>query len=752
MQNTKIITNSDRIIRYLYYLLFLLTPLLMMPFTSELFEFNKMILIYLITVFILIFWLFKMIIAKKIIIKKTVFDIPIFLFILSQLLSTLFSIDRHTSIYGYYGRFNGGLISIFSYVLLYYGFVSNLVSLQETSRRVVSTILKISLISSTFVILWGLPGKLGHDLSCLLFLGQFNNSCWTDQFRPAERMFSTLGQPNWLGAYLAINFFIGIYFFLKNVFENKKFTLGYFTLSTYLLLNFIANLFTRSRSSLFAVVLGIGLVFLFGFIRIRKTISKREMNLISIILLGFFISVLIFKTGIEKIDKFLSISYYYNSLKRTWQVNNGLAQRAEDVQNTQIPTGSDVTTSGDIRKIVWQGALNLGLKYPLFGTGVETFAYSYYFVRPKEHNLTSEWDYLYNKAHNEYLNYLATTGFFGLGAYLILIFSILIYAWKNIKNQKSTVKNNNEPMKQWSNQILILSLFISYVTILITNFFGFSTTTINLFFYLIPAFLVTINPEPEQARFRANNQQLSSSRLSLTQIILSLFLLSSTFYLLSSLVKYYFADIKYAKADNLTKLGEYQKAAQNLNDAYNLHYEHVYEDKLSYVLANIAFIASYQEQSEIAKNMRQTADELNLKSLKVSARNVLYWKTRAKNYYLFYQITSDKQDLGQGIKALQLAKQYSPTDPKIPYSLAVYYSLLEDENKEDKEKLKYKQLALFEVEQAINLKSNFRDAYFLKGTLLKKDKKFDQAKTAFEYILDYINPDDEEAKAELDSL
>ena len=32
--------------------------------------------------------------------------------------------------------------------------------------------------------------KYGYDLSCFIFTGQFNNSCWTDQFRPSERIFS----------------------------------------------------------------------------------------------------------------------------------------------------------------------------------------------------------------------------------------------------------------------------------------------------------------------------------------------------------------------------------------------------------------------------------------------------------------------------------------------------------------------------------------------------------------------------------
>ena len=54
----------------------------------------------------------------------------------------------------------------------------------------------------------------------------------------------------------------------------------------------------------------------------------------------------------------------------------------------------------------------------LIGTGTETFAFAFYRYRPAGHNLTAN-GILYNKAHNEYLNYLATTGLFGLASYLL---------------------------------------------------------------------------------------------------------------------------------------------------------------------------------------------------------------------------------------------------------------------------------------------------------------------------------------------
>ena len=212
----------DQIIAFLYSALFFITPLIMTKSTSELFEFNKILFIYASTVLIAFFWLLKIVLNKKIILKKTFLDIPILLFFASQFISTVTSIDLHTSIFGYYGRFNGGLLSLTSYIILYYGLVSNSINIEK--------LLKTILASSLFVILWAIPGHYGHDLTCLLFTGSFSNSCWdntTLAFRPELRAFSTLGQPNWLGAYLAAAFFVSIYYLIKNNQNTKYFILGF---------------------------------------------------------------------------------------------------------------------------------------------------------------------------------------------------------------------------------------------------------------------------------------------------------------------------------------------------------------------------------------------------------------------------------------------------------------------------------------------------------------------------------------------
>lgn len=669
----------DKIFKFLYASLFFFTPLIFTASTSELFEFNKMIFIYLITVLVSFFWLLKMILAKKLIIKKTLLDIPIILFLLSQILSTIFSIDNHVSLFGYYGRFNGGLLSIISYILLYYGLVSNLENLDF--------ILKSSLFSSLIVILYGLPGKFGHDLTCF-FVSQgrlFDNSCWsteTNIFNPKERVFSTLGQPNWFAAYLAINFFIAFYFFVKNI-KNPK----YFILNTfYLIVNFSFILFSRSKSAFGAVIIGIILIVIYYLLIVKKNLKKIIITLLMIAI----IPTLLFKTGIAKIDKYLSISNIKNQKSKI------------KLENQKKVNNLNITDSLDIRKIVWKGAINLGLKYPLLGTGVETFAYSYYFVRPVEHNLTSEWDYVYNKAHNEFLNYLATTGFTGLMTYLILVGSTLYFFISKIKHQKSKT---------------YLFILISYLTILITNFFGFSTTTINLFFYLIPAFIFSFDKKNI-----SDEDKSSYKKLNFFQYFFILIIFIFSAYILYSIYSYWRADNFYALGLNYSKpqVSDYQKSAAFFEKALKIRSESVYEDRFSSSLAYLAFFAAYQKQNNLSDQLRKISQYYNEKTILKSPKNIFFLKTKAKNQYLFYDMTLDKDYLLKGIEALKNSQKLAPTDPKIPYSLAFYYSRLYDSEEDIFQKKFWKDKSLKEIELALKLKNDFQEALTLKQDLLKK--------------------------------
>lgn len=703
--------------KYLYYILFFVTPFVVLPVNSELFEFNKMLFIYTLATLIGALWMMRSFQENKIIIKKTPFDIPLILFFLSQVVSTITSIDQHTSFFGYYGRFNGGLLSTFTYIFLYYGFVSNI---HTHKNNVIRSLFSISILSSLLVVLWGLPGKFNHDLSCLLFTSKFDNSCWTAQFKPAERMFSTLGQPNWLGSYLAIVFFMALFILFTS--SSKKLRvlglLGVF-------FTYLGILLSRSRSSMISLLPGVillGIYFVYFFIKKNNWFSPFKKRITLIILVGLLSLTFIAQTGITQVDSLISFSF----LKKT------APPRAIQTPQSSLEVIGPITESLDIRKIVWKGAWELGMQYPLFGTGVETFGYAYYSVRPLAHNLTSEWDYLYNKAHNEFLNLLATTGWFGLGSYLLLIM------WLVVSMAKKIVKN-----REHKNIVFYyLALMGIMFSISITNFFGFSISVINVYWYMIPGFIILYD-EPDSDSIQSKNKP------ALFQIGLVLLVV---LWLLNSIGTYWMADYVYAQSDVALRSNNISVAANLLQKSLELREEHVYEDKLSYALAQYAYMMINQKEKDKAKVIIDAAEKLNLQSIQSSPQNVLYWKTRVKNQFIFYQMGLDKKYLFTGVSALEEAVKLAPTDPKIPYFSATYYSLLYDDEKNIKQKELYQNKSLEEIDKSIKLKPDFGDAFYLKIQLLRKYKNTIEAKKLLEWYIPRYAPTNEQMKKELREL
>src|SRR3989344_2261289 len=196
----------DKIITYSFYLLFFLTPLFWTSLNYELFEFNKMILTYGFTTIIVGVWILKMINHKSLIINRTPLDIPLLLFLGANILSTIFSIDPHTSIWGYYSRSNGGLLSLISYLLLYFSFVSNM------DKKKIKYLFWSAFASGFLISLWAILEHFGVSFSCIILRGEFNDSCWIQDVQ--ARVFASLGQPNWLAAYLAMLIFPALYFLL----------------------------------------------------------------------------------------------------------------------------------------------------------------------------------------------------------------------------------------------------------------------------------------------------------------------------------------------------------------------------------------------------------------------------------------------------------------------------------------------------------------------------------------------------------
>jgi putative inorganic carbon (HCO3(-)) transporter len=677
---------NQKLIFAFYLALVFLVPIMFLPFTSELFEFNKIILVYILTVLITTAWVVRMIINKKIIFRRTILDIPLALFLISQIVSTIFSINVQTSLFGYYSRFNGGLFSTVAYSLAFWGLVSNL------EKKQAIALIKFLLISCLLVCLYAILEHLGID-----------KTLWVQDVQ--NRVFSTLGQPNWLAAFVVA--LMPLTWALNGIWNSKYRIWG--KIAEYLLsaIFFLTLLFTKSRSGLigFAVCdIAFWLVVL---------LKKRD-----------YLRSLVFHNLI-----FLSLIFLVGT---PWSANISHLLKTRLETNIQRPTTESVietggTESGKIREIVWKGAINIWEHHKLVGSGPETFAYSYFLYRPEEHNLVSEWDFLYNKAHNEYLNYLATTGIFGLFSYLVLIgATVFLFAKPLIAKQKAKSSNS-------SHKLLNYAWFSGYLSILATNFFGFSVVCVSLEFYLFPPLFILINGKKA-------SQTSPAKHFDKKQIIFILASLAVCCWFVFSIAKYWYADVLYASARNLNQSKNYPQAREVLLRAIKITpSQPLFYEELSRSATGLALASFEAGDNSSAKLFGETAiDDIN-KAISLFANNVTFFKTKSS---IFIQLsTIDNQLLLNAADSINQAITLSPTDAKLYYNLGLVYLRLQKVDEAQKI-----------LEKAVELKSNYRDAHFALAIVYKQNHDNQKAKEQLNYILDKINSDDTLVKQQLEEL
>lgn len=749
MHNTNRLANfCQKAVFVLANLLLIVTPFVFTGVNEELFEFNKILLVYGGTTLIVSCWLVRMIAQKKIIFRRSFLDLPLLAFLFTQLISTFFSIHPRTSVFGYYTRFHGGFLSTLTYCLLFWALVSN-ASFKQLKALLVSAVL-----AAVGVSLYAIPERLGVSPSCMILRQKFDTNCWKQDVR--SRVFATFGQPNWLAAYLAmiLPLAAGFYLQLSDVISKKFLTrlidksrlqLGRWLKKRASLLKkgwlvgvglmLTALLMTKSRSGLIGFLTGGGTVLVgAGVLVFRYYYSNQRKSLINLLITFLLIMLALGTNFTPSLGKLLDHTGFIRF--------SSLSNHKFEQPTTQIsPTGILITPSEDIRLVVWQGALRVWQRYPWLGSGPETFAYSYYLDRPSEHNLLSEWDFLYNKAHNELLNFLATTGVVGLAGYLALVLTSFVLATK-LAMLLLSQKNQTE-------LYLVLGITGGMLAFHLTNWFGFSTVMVSVLWMIYLAYLAALELSLKKNSKKGN--QVSShakstkktklkQRISLIQTIslVGVFIISA--HLLLSILSTWQADYLYVKGKNYILAAEYQSGIEFLQRAIMLSpNEALFYDELAHSYALVAVELVKQDEVLSAQEYAEAAIEASNQTLTLNPHHLNFRQTRATIFSKLAQV--DASYLEKAKQTLLEAQEMAPTHPKLIYHQGlIELSLGEDE------------LAEQTFLTAIQMKPNYHEARFRLGQFYETNKKCELAKEQYQYILENIIPNDFNLKEKLEKL
>lgn len=414
------------------------------------------------------------------------------LWLLSLVLSTVFSIAPLTSLWGGYDRMQG----LYAHLLYISVFLIFLHFLAEKKAR--DVFLKI-LVAVAFVV--GI-----HAVVQQFGIGVFAPHAM-DEF--LGRSFSTFGQPNFLGQFLLFPIWATLYFFCCGK-AGRKTKILYGAMTIFLIL---ALFLTENRASILGLVMGV----LF-FLAFTPAIGKRLKYLLGTgVFAGFVLIVFLFMPSLRS-------------------------------------TGT--------RVYLWQAAIDLFREFPLIGSGLETFRFTYQTVAtPAIFNFEKLFE-IPDRVHNIFLDTLVQQGLFGLLVYLGILVGLFVLFFRSRKKA--------EP--------LLLFCYCALVSILVGEFFGFPLAP----HYVLTAALIAIilNICLNFKSWKLSNKYLIS--------IFILLLATFSVFNINHAGKVLYADILAGKSDKHFMRGDFVQATNLLLKATTVNPR---QDRLFYQYSEFGYDA-----------------------------------------------------------------------------------------------------------------------------------------------------------------
>ncbi len=366
------------------YLLVFLLPLFWLPFSFEAYEFNKQYLLFFLVSVAFLVWLAKMVLVdKEIRFRQTPLDIPVFLFLLVAILSAIFSVDKNSSLLGFYGRFSNGLIGLLGWGVFYFLITNNFKNQEE-----ISSLLKIFLGSVFFTIL----------ISYLSVFGVWAKIPGVP-FWLTQRTFNPVfGSLEGLAVFLSVIVVLltGLLLFLKWHFKQ----LGYWVL---LITSLGLLIIIDFSPAWITLIVSLGLFLIFALV---KRIFKENVNRL---LLPIFLIILVLAF------LFIDGSKFQQSI-------------------FQFPK-EQILGQGISWKVAFS-AIKENVKSGFLGTGIGTWQYDFSKQKPTEFNKNFWWQIRFDRAGNHIAEILGTMGIFGIISYFFLISIFFLVSWFLIKNRE----------------------------------------------------------------------------------------------------------------------------------------------------------------------------------------------------------------------------------------------------------------------------------------------------------------------------
>ncbi len=471
---TNLPKTLDKIIEAGWLLIFGLSPIFFCLWIYGTWQVGEYFLFQVLTEIILFVWLLKIIFESRINAensqcesvlsqrKSVIFRIlPAIIFIVILGLATIFSRSPYHSFWGYYQR-KMGYITWLHFFAFFSVLFFNLKDKKQIAR-----IFYAIVSSSAVVIVYGFLQIFGLD--------PFS---WSETPFFNHRVFSTLGQPNFLGSWLLLIMPI-IFWVLLRVSPLKYFKKGA-TLKIFLFIclffcSLLILVLTQSRSG------WIGFFIAFFFFGIIWAYFKKQKRL-SLFLLILSAAIILF-----------IIYLNFNPL---------IPQEGDSFLTARFKTLTNFSETGKLRLIWWGNSLELIKQAPILGYGPEIQRFIFIPYYQPEFAVLEAINSYPDRAHNDILDTLLISGFLGLISYLFLIISAFYLGLKSVfKNSSDKVESPRQGRDKFqipNSKFQILCLLTGLIGYLVSIQFSFHVIPTAVYFWGYLAIILKISLLPEE--------------------------------------------------------------------------------------------------------------------------------------------------------------------------------------------------------------------------------------------------------------
>ncbi len=692
MENVK--KYTDKVAELLILAMTFLIPVIFFTGTNDVFEINKIFVMRFLTFFVIGLWLVSVIFEKKIKLIKTNFDFPLLGYLGVSVLTTIFTFNIYVSIFGVYEDFEG-ILTILNYIALFYIIINFAESVTSVKK-----IIMIIVIAAVVISVYGLAQNFGWDFIA-----------WNPETYSPDRFFSTLGNPNFLAAYLVEALpLIFILFFITpdNTKKSEMIMLLVLLTAGLVLIQLFTGLFShviskfyikiadpltgKIKSSfmvslitwvvLFSPVILLGAVL--GTLRQVREFTRNNMKKIIILIVMMAGIIVLFLTKsragmLSFIMTVLLIMIY--TIIDAGKTDNGLFKKnkiwfaifaglllcalffpvvREALLYVWNRTKSLFTLNGIVltpRVYIFKSALMMFRDHPVLGTGLDTFQVMFpYYRYPIYWQL--EWNGTPEKTHNIFLQVLATQGMAGFGFFALIIVTFFKKSLQSIFKEVDTYR-----------RYMTFGVFMACLAFMMQGLFNYTVVAYGFMFWMGLALINNLGSAEKKIFEKSFSPRLSSffekHRILASTIVILVIVIAQVFS-----ARTWAADI-FFKAGNIgVSLNKEDQAMPYYKQAVEWNpWREIYWVK--YGIAYERLMRKTQEPQQKFDVIRQ-AIAINEKTIKMNPTNGYNYNNLARVYKHFGE-TLDQTQIAEAERLYGEAIKRDPNNAYFAMDLAVIY-------------------------------------------------------------------------------